>query len=104
MPPAAAPAAAPTASPTGPPTAPPTMAPPTAPPAGPPCAMAMVDIESAETTSAPVISVRFTSHLLLLGKKAELAARGIVPGGSVFCAASDIRNKSRAAAIVQNRT
>src|ERR1700709_962274 len=59
MPPAVAPAAAPTAAPTGPPPARPTMAPPTAPPATPPWAIAMVDIESADATSAPVISVRF---------------------------------------------
>jgi hypothetical protein len=35
------------------------MAPPTAPPATPPWAIAMVDIESADATSAPVISIRF---------------------------------------------
>jgi hypothetical protein len=54
--------------------------------------MAIVEIESADTTSAPVISVRFTSHLLLLSKKAELANYGMVPR-SAFPADGPARNK-----------
>src|SRR3978361_1693913 len=82
MPPAVAPAAAPTAAPTGPPTAPPTMAPPTAPPATPPWAIAMVDIESADATSAPVTSVRFKLASFIVEQRRR-TTRAIV--GSRHC-------------------
>src|SRR4051794_37665792 len=79
MPPAVAPATAPTVAPTGPPTAPPTMAPPTAPPAVPPWAIAMVDIESADATSAPVTSILFKLASFLLSKEGERRGQSLVP-------------------------
>src|SRR3978361_1270279 len=84
MPPAVAPAAAPTAAPTGPPTAPPTMAPPTAPPATPPWAIAMVDIESADATSAPVISIRFKLASFFVEQRRR-TTRAIVGSQSIAC-------------------
>src|ERR1700754_1778357 len=80
MVPAVAPAAAPTAAPTGPPTAPPTMAPPTAPPAVPPWAIAIVDIESADATSAPVISVRFKLASFFVEQRRRTTAPAVGSG------------------------